>query len=776
MPNASRLYSGYTAEDCRLLCDYDPMCSCVTHAVLIGRCFRHTVCRLYEGAFVPTPLYDTFLKVPHLLPDYQSYRGQDTMNGFGSEQLDADFVAPGGLTEQECMDRCSMDSRCDCVVYSTWHTLNLCRTRRLCQPSLFQSDSMYTVFVKSPSHYTKEATRLDRSFRECLSHCSWEGATEDIAMPCIHGCRADLRYGIEHPVTAETPWAQERPTTSVQAAVVTSTLMTAAITSTSTSTFNAPTATSIPLSANLRTSHAPPTTITRSTSGSLRAQRLASKNSTNVVIVEDGIATGISKWEPDDGWMRGAARSPNVRGARNETGPPSWVVDLATGPHLTAVHDLGKADQVEDAPARLLPSPHDHVRDSLAIIMFLVACSCSAALLYSCKEEPNETPSGHAYEQLTTMNSARGGSPRRLEQIKPNRVEVLLAVERDGMALKVAADSMRADREVVLLAVRQNGMALQFASVRLRSDKSAVLEAVTQSGMALQFADRSNDDKEVVIAAVSQDGSALCLASERLKGDVEVVLAAVSKTGGSLCFASAELRSHPAVVMAAVSQHGLALKHASEAMRYNRDVVLAAVRQNGLVLQFAAEQLKYDLAVVREAVRQNGAAICFAGTPLREDAEVAMLAVAQSGWALKHLDDGQRGDSTIVMQAVRENGSALGFAAEHLRADRTVVLEAVRQNGWALSLAVESLKADREVVLCAVQQNGLALCLASEDLRADKEVVIAAVAQTASALKHAAEELRQDPEVITASMPGSDEHRIRRVLAPRGSSRQIALQ
>jgi len=44
----------------------------------------------------------------------------------------------------------------------------------------------------------------------------------------------------------------------------------------------------------------------------------------------------------------------------------------------------------------------------------------------------------------------------------------------------------QADKQTVLIAVRRNGTALKHAHVSLRNDKSVVMEAVTQCGGALR--------------------------------------------------------------------------------------------------------------------------------------------------------------------------------------------------------------------------------------------------------------------------------------------------
>ena len=66
-------------------------------------------------------------------------------------------------------------------------------------------------------------------------------------------------------------------------------------------------------------------------------------------------------------------------------------------------------------------------------------------------------------------------------ELRGDRVCVLVAVRRNGMALQHASAALRDDRECVMAAVRNDGMALEFASFRLQSDSSIVREAVVHA-------------------------------------------------------------------------------------------------------------------------------------------------------------------------------------------------------------------------------------------------------------------------------------------------------
>mmetsp|Transcript_16288 Transcript_16288/g.52125 ORF Transcript_16288/g.52125 Transcript_16288/m.52125 type:complete len:428 (+) Transcript_16288:199-1482(+) len=133
-----------------------------------------------------------------------------------------------------------------------------------------------------------------------------------------------------------------------------------------------------------------------------------------------------------------------------------------------------------------------------------------------------------------------------------DRVKVLAALRRCGLALSRAPAEFRADREVVLVAVARHGEALQFAAPELKSDRGVVLAAVRQAGWALQHAALSlQADREIVLAAVQESGWALEFAAPTLRADREVVRTAARRDGLALRFAVRELHDDPELVAAA---------------------------------------------------------------------------------------------------------------------------------------------------------------------------------------------------------------------------------
>jgi len=100
-------------------------------------------------------------------------------------------------------------------------------------------------------------------------------------------------------------------------------------------------------------------------------------------------------------------------------------------------------------------------------------------------------------------------------------IGLLESLESKEMTLKAG------DREFVLATVQKNGRALKYAAESLQADHQIVLAALQQDGRVLAHAAESlQADPQIVLAAVQQDGSALKYATESLRQDREIVVAA----------------------------------------------------------------------------------------------------------------------------------------------------------------------------------------------------------------------------------------------------------
>ena len=104
------------------------------------------------------------------------------------------------------------------------------------------------------------------------------------------------------------------------------------------------------------------------------------------------------------------------------------------------------------------------------------------------------------------------------------------AVQRNGMALMHADETLRNDKATVLLAVQQNGNALGCAGAEMRADREVVLAAVRQGGAII------NDDLPGIMAT----GGPIHYAAPELKKDLGLLDAAIEATRRRLPEGAAE--------------------------------------------------------------------------------------------------------------------------------------------------------------------------------------------------------------------------------------------
>jgi len=156
--------------ECEDLCDDEADCDCVFFqpdkqtCQLAKGCEDHT-----EDYANPDGTYTVSIRVPDVDVDeiYKTYAHTNTRNGFGSIALNKNRMAKKFLTEQECVDRCTVDNACDCVVYmqhaqydfkpgTCWMRQGL-QEALGCDPDKFEvkGTTGFEVFVKPrPTHLT----------------------------------------------------------------------------------------------------------------------------------------------------------------------------------------------------------------------------------------------------------------------------------------------------------------------------------------------------------------------------------------------------------------------------------------------------------------------------------------------------------------------------------------------------------------------------------------------------------------------------------------------
>jgi hypothetical protein len=159
---------------------------------------------------------------------------------------------------------------------------------------------------------------------------------------------------------------------------------------------------------------------------------------------------------------------------------------------------------------------------------------------------------------------------------------------------------LRNNYDIVMMAVSRDGSAIKYASKELRNNPKVVMASISQCGSALEFvSDELRNNYNIVLAAVSDFGSALKYASSELKNNYDIVLAAVSDFGLSFEYASSKLKNNFDIALAAVNHYGESLQLASLELKNNYEVVLAAVSKDGKALQYASSELQNNLDILR---------------------------------------------------------------------------------------------------------------------------------------------------------------------------------
>ena len=338
---------------------------------------------------------------------------------------------------------------------------------------------------------------------------------------------------------------------------------------------------------------------------------------------------------------------------------------------------------------------------------------------------------------------------------------VTAAVRVDGLLLRFASATLKADAGVVRAAMLHSSGALEFADRSFAANRDFVLAIATTPntapnntrlrGRPLQHAASAlQDDEELVLAAVRSCGAALEDASAALKANKGVVLLAVTQKGCALRHATPALQADAEVVTAAVASEGTALQYACCDLRESRDIVRVAVQKDGEAFRYTTSVLRADAAFVFEMCALSGAALRHATYDIRDDRGVVLAAVTQDGRALKFASPALQEDEAIVLAAVTQDGHALKFAHKTLRNTQAIVTAAVYSNGTALQFASDALRNNKAVALTAVRSKGWALRFVHHDLVADKDVVLAAVQQDGWAIGYAAVHLHKDPDIAAA--------------------------
>lgn len=276
-----------------------------------------------------------------------------------------------------------------------------------------------------------------------------------------------------------------------------------------------------------------------------------------------------------------------------------------------------------------------------------------------------------------------------------------------GEALRYAAEEFGDDPDMVLLALQApagSDRALAF-SKRLAADHGFVLQLMQKDGMALRYASESlKADMSVVLAAVEQNGDALQFASDDMRDTRKVVEAAVQQNPKAVRFASEKLLSDEDLVKQVATVDGTILEFAVD-LCGNRRVAVKAVEQSWEALRFEEVDGGLPANLLLEAVKQDWRAVQEILKKEPEVSEDLLLQMATTNPEIVRASQ-LRGHRVIARAALEVNGMMLHYLLPHLRSDLELAAAAVRQNPDALSEAHPALR--QEPTLRSLQKEGFA--------------------------------------------------------------------
>ena len=245
------------------------------------------------------------------------------------------------------------------------------------------------------------------------------------------------------------------------------------------------------------------------------------------------------------------------------------------------------------------------------------------------------------------------------EELKDDPDVVMAALDRSGEPHNVAEAYEDKD-----------GSALRVASQRVRANKNVVIEACRMIPSAILDADFDfRYDRDVVMACVESvkrrrgevvdaEFTPLKYTSEAIRAERDIVMLAVRQTPMALKYAGEKLRNEKGVVMHAISWHGMALKHAGPKLQGDIEVVIKAVSDNGLALQFANKNLRSNARVVSIAVDENGEALQYAGKDMRSNQDIVLKSFyigGESCKAIRFADPSLMDDTDFARSAIQKD-------------------------------------------------------------------------------------------------------------------------
>jgi len=453
---------------------------------------------------------------------------------------------------------------------------------------------------------------------------------------------------------------------------------------------------------------------------------------------------------------------PNVFEEALQSGGPSWQILAFAGSNIRANEEL-VLDAVQKNTSALqyaaeeLLSSEDFLRRAVKID----GLALEFALVKSCALEELAVESNGLALKLASGEACR------------NAGIVRIAVENNWKAFEFADASLQQDRDFVMELVGLDGRALAFASGSLKEDGEIVLKAVQQNGIALSFAGESfRDDIDIALVALNSDALAYRFLSDRLKINPDVIRASHSNSVFSakdlLEHGCEEIRSDKYIVLNAIDANGMSLEYASPALKDDKECALTAVSNDGLALEFVSYNLRGDFEVIEAALMNDWKAAAFVSEETKKDPEAVFFMTTFAPETFKFAAKEIKENIEIVKVLAAREWHILEFVPQHIRGSKEVILAVLdsdesdeAMDRWkVLKWAARSVRNDKTVIMKALTDERepdrcMALEYASLNLQNDREVVLTAIQQghgSWRALQFASLELKSNVRVVSAAI------------------------
>lgn len=176
----------------------------------------------------------------------------------------------------------------------------------------------------------------------------------------------------------------------------------------------------------------------------------------------------------------------------------------------------------------------------------------------------------------------------------------------ETMLTKVASKEILADLDAAQKIIFQQPLSLKYFYDNVKDDKDTVMVAIKRDGYALKFvSDRLKNDRYIVQKAIyNSNGYAFEFASEELRNDKELANSSLrSSDGETFKYIGESLKSDFKFIKDAASKYNSILRIRDDCTS-NRDIVLKAAISDLNSLKYASDDIKKDDKFLLEILRE----------------------------------------------------------------------------------------------------------------------------------------------------------------------------